>query len=573
MSDQNKDRKDVKRDELWRSVDEYNAGGVTDETQYHEFAPGVKEEFDVDKELSGISRRKFLALMSASAAFMAAGCSDYRDKGELMPYNRKPDDITIGEANFYASTYMGCGHACGVLIKTREGRPIKVDGNPDHPVNAGKVCAKGQASVMDLYDPQRFSEPQTVNQGEYTPAKWQDVDGKVIAQLTLGGEGSAVFISHKVHSPTAIKLMGELQEKYKSVRFIYYDLFAAENRTNAWKKCYGEDSVPAVIKWDEADVILALEASLFGTDGNSIEQHRMIRDRRDVNNTKKFNRLYSAEANFTTTGANADYRIRIKPEHYYDFVLTLMNEVSKRGKGKGVIPESLSGKLSAFTVDAFSKKAQLSEKGRKSLNALIGDLVSNGSKSIVYAGEAVPEDVQVLVHLLNEVTGGSALYSDTVANVELHKYSTSKEIAGLVADMKAGKVSLLVNMDANPVYHFPKELGFEEALKKVKLVVSMALLPNETSYSSNFVLPLNHDFESWGDAKIRSNFTSTMQPVIAPLYNTRQKEAILLQWLSGKTDVIKIPTTWIILKLRGKRLQGNISQILGSSLHDVFDDH
>ncbi len=567
MSELNKEQNELMKDSLWRSVEEYEAGGKLDASHYNEFLPGVKEEFDPEKNLTGISRRKFLALLSASAAFTAAGCSDYRDKGELMPYNKKPEEITIGEANYYASTCTGCAQACGILIKTREGRPIKVDGNPDHPVNAGKICAKGQASIMDLYDPQRFTEPQSARQGTYDPVSWQEVDKKVIAALA-GGE--AAFISNRVTSPTAMKLMKELGEKYKGVRYYYYDLFSGENRTSAWKKCYGEESTPAVIKWDEADVILALEASLFGTDGNSLEQQRMIRSRRDVKNTKKFNRLYAAEANYTSTGANADYRLRIKPEHYYDLVLTLLNEVTKRGKGKGLVPESLAGTLGQYTADAFAKKAGLTDKGKRSLNSLVGDLVSNGGKSIVYAGETVPSDVHVLVNLLNEVTGGTALYSTSVANVALHDFSSAAEIADLVARMKSGKVKVLVNLDANPVYHLPKDLGFEGALKNVPLVVSLATLPNETTFFSNYVLPLNHNYESWGDARVRSNVTSTMQPVIAPLYNTRQKEAILLQWLSGKSDGYSETAYLDYLKAAWKEDYegGSFDKFWAGSLHD-----
>ncbi|GAB1349806.1 hypothetical protein MASR1M107_20200 [Ignavibacteriales bacterium] len=571
MSDHNKESNENMNDSLWRSIEEYKLGGKLDESHYNEFMPGVKEEFDPEKSMTGISRRKFLALLSASAAFTAAGCSDYKDKGELMPYNKKPAEITIGEANYYASTCSSCAHSCGILIKTREGRPIKVDGNPDHPVNAGKICAKGHAAVMDLYDPQRITEPQSSREGTYDPATWQDVDKKVIAALNGLGGSEAAFISNRVTSPTAMKLMEELQEKYKGIKYYFYDLFSGENRLSAWKKCYGEDSVPAVISWDEADVILALEASLFGTDGNNLEQQRLIRSRRDVKNTKKFNRVYAAEANYSTTGANADYRLRIKPEHYYDFVLTLINEVSKRGKGKDLIPKELAGRLGEFTSESFVKKSGLAAKSAKAFNSLVGDLISANGKAIVYAGETVPADVHVLVNLLNEMTGGTGLYSKKVANVNLHEFASTTEIADLVSKMKSGKVKLVVNMDSNPVYHFPKNLGFEAALKTVPLSVTLATLQNETTFSSKFVLPINHNFESWGDAQVRSNVTGTMQPVIAPLYNTRQKEAILLQWLSGSADGYKETAYLDYLKANWKdsfKGTGSFDKFWSGAIHD-----
>src|SRR5512143_4328833 len=142
----------------WRSLRElYDPQSVSD-AKAHEFMAGVTNDFNIS-DLSQMSRKQFLALISASAAFAAAGCSDYRDKGEIVPYGKKPEEVTPGVANFYASTCTGCAQACGILIKTREGRPIKIDGNPDHPVNRGAICARGQASILNLYDPNRLRSP------------------------------------------------------------------------------------------------------------------------------------------------------------------------------------------------------------------------------------------------------------------------------------------------------------------------------------------------------------------------------------------------------------------------------
>src|SRR3990167_11153583 len=142
----------------WRSFEDLYKDSKTIEASHHEFKEGVTDDFD-PSDLSHISRRKFLALVGASAALAGAGCSDYPDKGEIIPYNKKPEEVTIGKANHYASTSTACSHTCGVLIKTREGRPIKVEGNPDHPVNKGKICLKCQAAILNLYDPERLKEP------------------------------------------------------------------------------------------------------------------------------------------------------------------------------------------------------------------------------------------------------------------------------------------------------------------------------------------------------------------------------------------------------------------------------
>ena len=142
----------------WRSFEDlYNDPAVI-EAKGHEFKEGVTDDFSATR-MSNLSRRKFLALLGASAALAGTACTDYRDKGEIVPYNIKPEEITVGKPNFYASTCTACANACGILIKTREGRPIKVDGNPDHPVNKGKICAKGQANILNLYDPERLKKP------------------------------------------------------------------------------------------------------------------------------------------------------------------------------------------------------------------------------------------------------------------------------------------------------------------------------------------------------------------------------------------------------------------------------
>ena len=167
----------------WRSLGDLQDAGAMEERKSQEFEPGVTDAFD-PAELSPLSRKQFLALMAASAAFATAGCTNYRDKGEIVPYIKKPEDITPGRPLVYASTCTGCAQACGTLIKTREGRPVKVDGNPDHPVNRGRLCATGQATLLQMYDPARLRQPHTgaasAHSGDVT---WEQVDTEAVQQL------------------------------------------------------------------------------------------------------------------------------------------------------------------------------------------------------------------------------------------------------------------------------------------------------------------------------------------------------------------------------------------------------
>ncbi len=290
-----------------------------------EFQPGVTDAFSPD-ELSPISRKQFLGLLAASAAFATAGCTNYRDKGEIVPYTKKPEEITPGVANYYASTCTGCAQACGTLIKTREGRPVKVDGNPDHPINRGKLCAKGQASILSLYDPSRLRSPRygaaSTKSGDVS---WSDADADIVQHLTdCRRDGKTILLfTPQVQSPTLRKLLSEFTATFPNAQIVAYSLLNDGARKRAWEACYGQTPLPALL-WEQAKVIVALEADFLGTDGFSVEQNRQFASGRDIMRSSDFNRFYAVESGFSTTGANADYRLRLHPSAQAAFVLSLL---------------------------------------------------------------------------------------------------------------------------------------------------------------------------------------------------------------------------------------------------------
>lgn len=529
MAEHNKDTNNEKL--YWKSIEEFQNDGVLDPSHYNEFRPGVKDDFDPSSSLNGISRRKFLTLLSASAALAAAGCTDYRDKGKLMPYNSKPEEITIGVPNHYASTCTGCENQCGILIKTREGRPIKVDGNPEHPISKGKICEKGQGSIMDLYDPSRIKSPLFNRNGIYNEISWVEADKQITKALSELNGNTAAIISHRVFSPVALRLHSDFADRYPGVKFYYYDLFEGQTRVNAWKKCYGENSTPAIIKWEAADVWVSLEADLFGSEGNPVEQIRAHANRKDVKNAQKMNKLYAVEGRMTTTGMNSDYRIKLNTAKQYDFLMSMISDLSKQG-----VTSDLFNSVDFSAYDS-SKLFESGSKDAKAFKQLVKDLASNRGKSIIYAGETSSEQVHILVNLLNEALGNSSLYDTKTENLLSSGSASKNDWESLINDMKSGKVKVLINYDSNPAYHLTADYGFEDALKNVGLVVSLTALENESSFRSNYILPVNHTFESWGDAQTRSGVKSLIQPVIEPLYNTRQKESIILNWMQD--DVTK----------------------------------
>src|SRR3989339_131967 len=519
---------------FWLSLDDLKNSLNFAKAKENEFAEGMTEEFNLDAQPSH-SRRKFLALAGASAAFAATACTDYRDKGEIIPYNKKPDDLTIGVANYYASTCTGCSNTCGILIKTREGRPIKIDGNPDHPISRGKICAAGQANILNLYDPERLKEPLSGANGKFKPANWKNIDNKIIEAMNKASADNKeiAIITHSVLSPSQKKLFEDFKLKYPTGKVYSYELFNDKNRQSAWKQCYGESNFP-VISWGDANVILSLESDFLGNEGNFVEQIRLVAGKRNVDDAKNFNRLYVAEGGMSLTGMNSDHRLRIKPDAQFEFVMSLLNEIIfVRKVTSTTLNPSLSAKIGQYNLKGTTSKYKLSE---NVLNSLVNDLISNKGKSIVYAGDILSEEVHIAVNALNDVLGNNALYNKERGNVKQMPLSENAEIESLINSMNGGNVAVILHFDTNPVFHFAPDYGYASALKKVPVVVTMCENENDTSVRSNYVLPIHHNFESWGDFQTRTGLFSLQQPVIAPLYNTRQKESILHLLIGGNAE-------------------------------------
>ncbi|MCC6865238.1 MAG: TAT-variant-translocated molybdopterin oxidoreductase [Ignavibacteria bacterium] len=512
----------------WRSFKELYNDPAFKKTLKNEFSPEALQKPDT-KNMSAVTRRRFLALMGASAAFAAAGCSNYQDKGVIYPYNQKPEEVILGLPNYYASTCSGCTSACGILVKTREGRPIKINGNPDQPVNKGKICSKGQASIMNLYSPERLKEPM-MNKAQLN---WGDVTKNVNAVLTSAASSGKeiAIVTHSILSPTLKKLLDEFKLTFATAKVYSYEVFNNSTRVNAWQKTYGKRSMP-VIQLDKAKIILALESDFLGNDHNMIEYTRMFVQNRDVMTNNEFNRLYAVEGAVTNTGMNADYRLRLRTDAIEELVMCLLNELAGKKKLSSFAMDSrVTSVFSSNDLKQFAVKYKLDE---NVLNNLVDDLAKNQGSSIVMGGDKLSESTHIAINLLNEVIGAAKLYSIETENTELVPLSTPQDMDNLVSDMSTGKVGAVIHFDTNPVYNLSPEYKYEESVKKVPVIITLAEQVSETTEISNYVLPIHSQLECWNDFKTRTGFYSMQQPIIAPLYNTRQKEAILLSWKDNK---------------------------------------
>ncbi len=504
-------QKENQNQTYWTTLKEYHNDPSTAEVKANEFMKGVTDEFDIS-EMPKVSRRKFLALLSASAAFAAAGCSDYFEKGEIVPYNNRPEEVIPGIANYYASTCSGCEQACGILVKTREGRPIKVDGNPDHPINQGKVCNIAQASVLNLYDPSRLKKPQKRLGGRFIETSWNSVDKDVVAglQKAVSENKEIALIIEPVRSPAFQKLINDFSKVYPTAKIYSYNFSTGGAAKNALEN-------PRNISFDKAKVIVSFDSDFLYGEGNFIENARAFVKGRNAGDLNNFNRLYVIEGGMSLTGMNSDYRIRLRPDAQLQFINLIQNSMNGNSAG-------LQQFASAHKIDI------------KVIEQLLKDIQQYRNKTAFVAGNHLPEEVHIAVNQMNQ--NSNEVFSD-IDNIEYFRNSSIEDLNELTGKMKNNSVGAVIIMDSNPVYHLPQDFDFSNSLKNVPLTVTLSEYENETSVNSNYVLPINHMLESWGDYNARKGIYSLQQPVIAPLYDTRQKEAVLLNWLNENPGAYK----------------------------------
>lgn len=511
----------------WRSFEELHNSSS--------FQAATKSEFSEEaasapslQDMAPVDRRKFLGLMAAGAAIAGTGCYNYQDHGESYPYNNMNEKTIPGIATYFASTIQYNGSSHGVLVKSRTGRPIKVDGNPQHPINQGKVPAQVQAATASLYDPDRLSEP-THNGQSFS---WDEAMAMLNTDLESAGdeEQEIVIYTNSVLSPSKAKLLEAFKAKYPKTTILSAELHNEAYLTEAWSKLYGVQEVPTV-SWGKARVIVALENDLLATESH-IQEQRAFGNNREVKKGKKINRLYSVEGDMSVTGGASDIRFRLDPTQQHSFLKALLTTlVKKHNLGQGVLDASVSALLSGEDLEAFAAKNGLDA---KLVNVFIKDLLHAKNKAVIAAGPKLDQNVQILALAVNQILGSIKLYKQGAVSNPLIALSSQQEIKATVERMKSGKVPMVIHLESNPVFHLPSDLEYAKALESVKHVVTLASVKSETSALSHCVLPVNHALESWNDFSDKAGVYALQQPLIAPLYNTRQLENILLVIATGR---------------------------------------
>ena len=498
----------------WKSVEELNEdSAIVKALQDNEFVTEIPtDEFLGNKkalESSSTTRRDFLKYVGfTTAAATLAACEGPVIKS--IPYVVLPDEIVPGVANYYASTMADGFDFANVLVKTREGRPIKIEKN-DLAMNGGSVNARVHASVLSLYDKNRLGGPMV----EGADVSWPEFDTAVAQKMNEMSGKDVVLLTQTFASPSTSKLISEFTAKYPNVRHVVYDTISCSGALDAFQNKYGTRALPDY-DFSKADVIVSVGADFLGDWQGGSYSKNYAKGR--VPKNGKISRHIQFEANLTLTGAKADKRVLATPSQQLEILKALTG-----GSASG-LPENI--------ADAVSKaKAQLQKAGGKAL--VVTSLPDVASQTMALNFNANSEALDANRPLLT-------------------RQGSNSEVMNVVNGVISGTIKGLITVGVDPVYSLPNSAEFTEAYQKLEMSLAFGMKQDATASLAKMVAATPHYLESWGDAQIKKGTFSLVQPTIRPLFNTRQFQDCLLQWTGNPQKYYEyIKESWTNSVLEG----------------------
>jgi molybdopterin-containing oxidoreductase family iron-sulfur binding subunit len=492
--------KNVRGKKYWRSVDEL--------ANTPEFQAAVEKEFPGSPHGWGdeVSRRGFLKFMGASAALAGlAGCTKQPDE-TIYPYIKQPEDLILGKPNYFATAHPFVTGAVPLLVKSDQYRPIKIDGNPEHPYNQGSSDPFTQATLLDLYDPDRSQH--VTYRGENR--EWAEFALEFRNKVISTKDGTGIyFLSETITSPTLARQWREVQAKYPKAKLVQYDPAIAGTSL-------ATSGLSVQYDLTDADVIVSLDADFLSGVGFP-GFHKLVRQyaerRKDP---AKLNRLYAIESTPTTTGLKAEHRLGLRASEIPAFTAELAKALGVR----------------AAEPPAYN----WTDEQKKFLAALVKDLKAHMGKSIVIPGLYQNELISYLAFAINrnlgnfakiaihwpeppKVTPPSKMCPDICSIISSSPPDHFLQMRGLISALDTGKVDWLVILNANPIYSAPAEMEFSAAFEKAKMTVHLGSHEDETGKNAQWHIPAAHFLESWSDARAYDGTVSIIQPMIDPLYD------------------------------------------------------
>lgn len=534
------------KNKYWKGIEQLNNTPEYVQTKRNEFSEGLPLDeviSEKDFELSS-NRRDFLKFFGFSVSAVALAACNNAPIKNAIPYVVKPEQITPGIPNYYASTCSACSSGCSVLVKTREGRPIKIEGNEESPLFQGGVCAQGHASILSLYDVERFKNAYVGG----TESNWETLDKEVKAGLAKAQ--NIRIVSGTVNSPSIKKAVADFAVKYPSAKHVVYEPVSYSALIEANKQAFGKAVTPG-FRFDKAKAIVGFNADFLGTWISPVEYTKQYsKNRRLTKENPTMSRHIQFESLLTITGSSADVRVPVKPSE------------------EGAILISLYNKIASMAGAPALSNAQNIEKAGNIIATAAKELWANKGASLVICGTN-NIDHQLIVAAINSLLGnvGSTVDLDNYSN---QKAGNDSEFDNLVKEMNAGTVDAVIFYNTNPAYSYSNAKAFADGVKKLSLSVSTATSWDETAKLVKYIAPDNHYLESWGDAEPKVGYFGLVQPTISPVFKTRQVVESLLTWADVNTDAYSyIRENWksAILPLSGG---ASFDSFWNKSLHDGY---
>jgi MoCo/4Fe-4S cofactor protein with predicted Tat translocation signal len=476
--------------------------GLEELSGTHEFQDFLNEEFPRESAAyeNSVDRRDFLKLLGASLALAGlTSCVRPVKPGEkIVPYVKAPEEMVPGRPLFFASAITQGGYAMGVIAESHQGRPTRVEGNPDHPASLGAMDATTAASVLGLYDPDRSQAIVAKDNSS--------VDFAAFATALQGAASSSGFaiLTETVTSPTLARQLAQVFEAYPDTRWYQYDQLHNDNALEGARLAFGE-SVTTRYDFSAADVIVSLGADFLGEGPARIRYTKdFSRKRKVLSAENTMSRLYVMESHPSLTGAKADHRVTVRPSQIAGIAAHIAAELGVAG-AEGALPDGVNPEV---------------------IEALLGDLRDAGGRSIVIAGDGEAPYVHALAHALNDVLGnvGSTVFYHE--SVEVQAVNHTEQLRALTQDISSGTVTSLLVLGANPVYSAPVDLNFAQVYGGVTSF-HVGQYFDETATLSTWHVPGTHYLETWSDARAFDGTVTIMQPLISPFYNGKSDHEVL----------------------------------------------
>ena len=452
----------------------------------------------------GLSRRRWLQIMGASLALGSAGCRFQEEK--IAPYVFRPHNRIPGESVKYATMIDVNGVAHSLLATSFDGRPIKLDGNTDHPSSLGGSDAFTQGRILELYDPDRLRNPKVNENGKFNESTWDAFAGAARGLLNQSSLDGVAILSEPNSSPTLARLRADVENK--GGKWFEFTSLSDDNTRTGTNLAFGSVH-RAHYHFEKAKVIITLDCDFLGIHPAAMVNSRRFAEGRDVDH-EHMNRMYCVETQFTQTGGSSDHRMSLPTSKIASFAAALKDAISS-ASAEGHLDESLPYR-------------------EKLLAAMAQDLVKYKGKGIILAGESQSPDVHALVHAMNEELGN---HGETITFTRQGSEVNSLDsIKSLCDDISAGSINTLVIVGGNPVYGAPSDVGFGEKLSSVKNTIHLSVFQNETSLRCDWVYNLAHQLESWSDGRAYDGSWCIAQPLIRPLFGGKSEIETLASLMS-----------------------------------------